>query len=38
MADMMEKVFNVKITGEPRDIERVMRGSEEGYWKSAYFF
>ena len=24
------------ITGEPRDTERVMRGSERGCWKSAF--
>jgi len=27
--------INVKVTGEPLDIERVMSGSERGRWKSA---
>jgi hypothetical protein len=26
------------ITGEPRDTETVMRGSERDYWKSVFFF
>jgi len=26
-----------EVTGEPRDIERVTRGSEGGRWKSAWY-
>ncbi len=35
MGVMMVNLSNVKITGEPRDTETVMRGSEGGCWKSA---
>jgi hypothetical protein len=32
--NMMETSYGVKVTGEPRDTETVMRGSERGRWKS----
>jgi hypothetical protein len=31
----MGKPYGVKVTGEPRDTETIMRGSERGRWKSA---
>ena len=31
---MMGKPYGVKVTGEPRDTETVMRGSERDRWKS----
>lgn len=30
----METPYGGKVTGEPRDTETVMRGSERGRWKS----
>ncbi len=30
----MGKPYGVKVTGEPRDTETVMRGSERDRWKS----